>query len=60
MLLFLEEDDELKAKFLKYAESEQLAFLKWINAANSIITRLDRIALTVDKISKNKKFSDPS
>lgn len=44
--------------FLSYTEGEQKAFIDWIASAKTIETKAERIAKTLNKLTKQQKFRD--
>ena len=58
LLLCLQEDAEALQFFNSLNESEQHRYVKWIYSAKTEQTKVDRIAKTLDKLSKHQKFSD--
>jgi hypothetical protein len=58
LLICLKDDPDLHKIFLSYSDSEQKMFSEWINEAKGDDTKVNRIAKTLDKISKRQKFHD--
>jgi len=58
LLLCLQDDAEALQFFNSLNESEQNNYVKWIYAAKTDQTKVDRIAKTLDKLSNHQKFSD--
>ena len=56
--LCLQDDDEALQFFNSLNESEQYNYVKWIYSAKTDQTKVDRIAKTLDKLSKHQKFAD--
>ena len=56
--LCLQDDAEALQFFNSLNESEQHHYIKWIYSAKTDQTKVDRIAKTVDKLSKHQKFTD--
>jgi len=44
--------------FLTFSEGEQKAFIDWIFSAKTDETKVDRIARSLERIEKGKKFAD--
>jgi hypothetical protein len=58
LLLCLQDDAEAWQFFNSLNESEQHNYVKWIYSAKTDQTKVDRIAKTLDRLSKNQKFAD--
>lgn len=58
LLLCLQEDAEALQFFNSLSESERHSYVNWIYAAKSDQTKVDRIAKTLDRLSKHQKFSN--
>jgi len=58
LLLCLQEDTEALQFFNSLAESEQNNYVKWIYSAKTEQTKVDRIAKTLNRLSKCQKISD--
>ncbi len=58
LLLCLQDDAEALSFFYSLNESEQHNYVKWIYAAKTDQTRVDRIAKTLVRLSKHQKFAD--
>ena len=58
LLLCLQEDADAIRFFNSLTESEQHNYVKWIYAAKTEQTKVDRIAKTLDLLSKCRKFTD--
>ena len=58
LLLCLQEDTEALKFFNSLNESEQHNYVKWIYSAKTEQTKVERIAKTLDRLSKHKKFLD--
>ena len=58
LLLCLQEDAEALKFFNSLNESEKHNYVKWIYAAKTDKTKVDRIAKTLINLSKCQKFSD--
>jgi len=58
LLLCLQEDAEALQFFNSLSESEQHNYVKWIFSAKTDQTKVERIAKTLDRLSKNQKFYD--
>ena len=58
LLLCLQEDTEALQFFNSLNESEQHNYVKWIYSAKTDQTKVERIAKTLDRLSKHKKFAD--
>ena len=56
----LKDEPEALETFSSYSESEQKAFIDWINAAKRDETRVSRIKQTIDKILKKERLSTVS
>jgi hypothetical protein len=56
IILCLQDDPKAFKFFKTLNENEQQNYIKWIYAAKTDETRIDRIAKTVDKLSKHQKF----
>ena len=57
LLLCLQDDTEALQFFNSLNESEQHSYVKWIYAAKTDQTKVDRIAKTLTKLSKHQKFA---
>jgi len=55
-LLCLQDDAEALQFFNSLNESEQRHYIKWIYSAKTSQTKVDRIAKTIDKLSKHQKY----
>ena len=58
LLLCLQDDTEALHFFNSLNESEQHNYVKWIYSAKTEQTKVDRIAKTLIRLSKNQKFAD--
>jgi len=58
LLLCLQDDAEALQFFNSLNENEQHNYVKWIYSAKTDQTKIDRIAKTLDKLSKHKKLAD--
>jgi len=58
LLLCLQDDPEAWPFFNSLNESEQHNYVKWIYSAKTEQTKVDRIAKTLDRLSKRQKFTD--
>ena len=58
LLLCLQDDAEALPFFNSLNESEQHSYVKWIYSAKTDQTKVDRIAKTLDRLSKRQKFAD--
>ena len=58
LLLCLQDDTEALQFFNSLNESEQHNYVKWIYAAKTEQTKVDRISKTLIRLSKCQKFSD--
>ena len=58
LLLCLQDDAEALKFFNSLNESEQHNYVKWIYSAKTDQTKVDRMAKTLDKLSKHQKFAD--
>jgi len=58
LLLCLQDDAEAFRFFKSLDEIEQHNYVKWIYAAKTEHTKVDRIAKTVVRLASNKKFSE--
>ena len=58
LLLCLQDDAKALRFFNSLNESEQHNYVKWIYSAKTEQTKVDRIAKTLDKLSKHQKFAD--
>ena len=58
LLLCLQDDAEAWQFFNSLNESEQHNYVKWIYSAKTDQTKVDRIAKTLDRLSKHQKFAD--
>ncbi len=57
LICFKDEPLALKI-FSSYTESEQKAFIDWINATKKESTRIERIAKTINTVLKGLKFRE--
>lgn len=58
LLLCLQDDHEALQFFNTLNESEQHNYVKWIYSAKTDQTKVDRIAKTLIRLSRNQKFTD--
>jgi len=58
LLLCLQDDAEALQFFNSLNESEQHSYVKWIYAAKTDQTKVDRIAKILDRLSKHQKFTN--
>lgn len=58
LLSCLMDDPIAHQTFLSYSDGEQKAFINWIYSAKKEETKVERIAKTLDKLSKGQKFMD--
>jgi hypothetical protein len=58
LLLCLQDDNQALQFFNSLNESEQHNYVKWIYAAKTDQTKVDRIAKTLDRLTKNQKYYD--
>ena len=58
LLLCLQEEPKALQFFNSLSESEQQNYVKWIFSAKTDQTKVDRIAKTLDRLTKNKKYYD--
>jgi hypothetical protein len=58
LLLCLQEEPEALQFFNSLSESEQLNYVKWIYSAKTDQTKVDRMAKTLDRLTKNQKYYD--
>ncbi len=58
LLLCLQDDSAALQFFSSLGQGEQLYYIKWIYAAKTEQTRVDRIAKTLVRLSKHQKFYD--
>ncbi len=58
LLACLQDDPVAHQTFLSYTEGQQKEFLDWIASAKTDKTKVERIAATLDKLAKGKKFRD--
>jgi hypothetical protein len=58
LMLCLQEDAEALQFFKTLNESEQHNYLKWIYSAKTEQTKVDRIAKTLNRLSKHQKFAN--
>ena len=58
LLLCLMDEPAAYRNFLSYTEGQQKALIDWIYSAKKEETRIERIAKTLEKVSKAKKFSE--
>ncbi len=58
LLLCLQDDTEALQFFNSLNESEQRNYVKWIYSAKTDQTKANRIAKTLVRLSKHKKFTD--
>ena len=57
-LICLEDEPAAKQFFFKLSESEQNYYIKWIYAAKHEETKIKRLAASISKLSKRRKFYD--
>jgi len=58
LLLCMEYEDGVLAKFEKYSDGQKRAFIDWINSAKTEQTKIDRIARTIVMVQKGERFYD--
>ena len=58
LLLCLQEDTEALQFFNSLNENEQYNYVKWIYAAKTEQTKVDRIAKMLNKLSKHQRFAE--
>ena len=58
LLLCLQDDVEALQFFNSLTEHEQHSYVKWIYSAKTELTKVDRIAKTLIKLSKHQKITD--
>ena len=58
LLLCLMDDPQAHQTFLSYPDGEQRAFIDWIYSAKKEDTKVERIARTLNKLSKGQRFMD--
>lgn len=58
LLLCLQDNPAEYQTFLSYSNGEKKAFADWVAGAKTMETRVNRIAKTLDKLAKSKKFHD--
>ena len=58
LLLCLQDDTEALQFFNSLNENEQYNYVKWIYSAKTDQTKVNRIAETLNRLSKHQKFSD--
>jgi len=58
LLLCLQDDPEALRFFNSLNKNEQHSYVKWIYAAKTDQTKVDRIAQTLIRLSKHQKFTD--
>ena len=56
--LCLNSEPNLFKTFLSYPDGEQKAFIEWIYSAKTEDTKVERIARTMNKLSKYQRFND--
>lgn len=57
-LTCLKDDPKAEQQFYKWSEAERIYYIKWIYAAKKEETRIDRMALSIQRMSKNLKFAE--
>jgi hypothetical protein len=58
LLLCLLEDPTAHETFLSYSDGEQKAYIDWIYSAKTDETKVERIAKTLNRLTKGQKFYD--
>ena len=58
LLLCLLEDPVAHRTFLSYSDGEQKAYINWIYSAKTDVTKVERIAKTLNRLIKGQKFYD--
>ena len=58
LLLCLLEDPTAHRTFLSYSDGEQKVYVDWIYSAKTDITKVERIAKTLNRLTKGQKFYD--
>jgi hypothetical protein len=58
LLLCLEDEPAAHKTFLSYTENEQKVYIDWIDSAKSEESKIERMAETVNRLLKAKKFTD--
>lgn len=56
--LCLQEDPVAHQTFFSFTDSERRAYINWINSAKREETKVNRIAKTLNKLARGKKFLD--
>ena len=56
LLLCMEEEAGVREKFERYTDGQKRACVKWINAAKTEQTRIDRIAKAITMAQNGEKF----
>ena len=57
-LICLKDEPKAYKIFLSYTEGEQKAFMDWIYAAKKEETRIERMAVTINKVLKGLKYGE--
>ncbi len=58
LLLCLKDEPKAYKVFLNFPEGEQKAYINWIYAAKKEETKIERLAKTVERLTKKLKLSD--
>ncbi len=56
LLLCMEDEGDILAKFEGYSQGQKKAFIDWINSAKPEQTKIDRIAKTITLVQKGEKY----
>ncbi len=57
-LTCLKDDPKAEQHFFKWSEAERIYYIKWIYAAKKEETRINRMALSIQRMAKNLKFAE--
>jgi hypothetical protein len=57
-LWFLQDEPELYQNFMTFSDAERKAYIEWIEAAKTVQTKADRMAVALQKIQKKQKMQE--
>ncbi|MBK8144178.1 MAG: DUF1905 domain-containing protein [Bacteroidetes bacterium] len=57
-LWFLQDEPELYQNFMTFSDAERKAYIEWIEAAKTVQTKANRMAVALQKIQKKQKIQE--
>nr|MBP6314386.1 DUF1905 domain-containing protein [Chitinophagaceae bacterium] len=57
-LWFLQDEPELYQNFMTFSDAERKAYIEWIEAAKTVQTKANRMAVALQKIQKKQKMQE--